>query len=140
MADLPRILDAADPSSPALANSAVARSTMAWEKAYRATFKETGLEVDSQKAAADAFRAALPPLTSRENSRDFIACVAQGMLLGAIDEKHGAKLLYAVQIALTAASAQEKSQEAAGYAVYATLTDSEARCAQKLMPQRSRKP
>ena len=139
MADEPKILDTADPSSPALANSAVAHCTLAWEKAFRATFQKTGNQFDAERAGATAFRAALPPLTSRDNCRDFIACVAHGMLLDAIDEKHGTKLLYAVQIALTAASAQEKSQEAAGYAVYANLSDSEAQHVQKAMPLRSRK-
>ena len=138
MADKPKILDAADPSSPALSNFAIARCTTAWEKPYRAQIDKDGFESDAVREAGQAFRAAMPPLTTRDHCRDFIACVAQGMLLGAIDEKQGTKLLYAVQIALTAASAQEKSHEAAGYAVYAELSESEARHAQKCIPHRSK--
>jgi len=138
MADKPKNLYASDPSSPALSNSAVARCTIAWEKAYRTQFEKDPFENDAIREAGQAYRAAMPPLTTRDHCRDFIACVAQGMLLGAIDEKQGTKLLYAVQIALTAASAQEKSHEAAGYAVYAELSESEARHAQKCIPHRSK--
>jgi hypothetical protein len=88
--------------------------------------------------AAEAYRAALPPLTTGDNCRDFIACVAHGILLGAIDDKNAGKLLYAAQVAIVANSADEKSRERAGYSVYADLTESEAARVKKFMPQRSR--
>jgi hypothetical protein len=102
-------LDALDKSNPALSNPAVARCCKAWKKVFRAEWEES--EYDAPIKAAEAYRAALPPLTSRENCRDFIACVAQGMLLGAIAEKDGGKLLYAAQIALSASGNQEKSNK-----------------------------
>ena len=79
--------------------------------------------------AAEAYRAALPPLTSRENCRDFIACVAQGLLLGAIAEKDGGKLLYAAQIALSASGNQEKSPKSS--AASGNLLDFDAMKSQK---------
>lgn len=104
-------IDALDKSNPTLKNPAVARCCNAWKDAYRAKFEEDEFEAFAASAAAEAFRAAMPPLTSRESCRDFIACVAQGMLLGAIAEKNAGKLLYAAQIALSSAAAVDaKSQ------------------------------
>jgi hypothetical protein len=139
MEDEPKILVAADPSSPALSNSAVARCTLAWEKAFREAAEEDGCLGKPLDDASDAFRAAMPPLTSRDNCRDFVACVAQGMLLGVFSDKNSTKLLYAVQIALSAFGPQEKSQGAAGRAVYVNLSESEPRRVKKALPQRSRK-
>ncbi len=45
------------------------------------------------------FRLTMPPLVGYRNIRDFIACTAQGVLLGAIDPKDSTKLLYAAQVA-----------------------------------------
>jgi hypothetical protein len=138
MTDQPTLLEAGDNSSPALANRAIAHCARAWEKARRAGL-ESGLgEMDAAGKAAEAYRAALPPLTSRDNCRDFIACVAQGILLGAISDANAGKLLYAAQVAVTVCCAEEKSRERTGYAVYASLTESEAEHVKKFMPQRSK--
>jgi hypothetical protein len=56
----------------------------------------------SRVAAHKAFRKSLPPLTGRENIQNFIACVAHGMLIGAILSPDGARLLYAAQVAMAA--------------------------------------
>jgi len=119
-------LQALDKSNPALQNPAVARCCKAWKRVYRAEHDEGDYYAPTK--AAEAYRAALPPLTSRENCRDFIACVAQGMLLGAIEEKDGGKLLYAAQIALSAAGNPEKLQKAPGKLLDfdASRTESEA--------------
>jgi hypothetical protein len=56
----------------------------------------------------------MPSLTGEQNIRDFIACVAHGILLQAIEEKNGGKLLYAAQIAYSSQGARlqnRKSQE-----------------------------
>jgi hypothetical protein len=126
--------DALSKSNPALQNPAVARCCKAWKRIFRAEFEES--EYSGRRMAAEAYRAALPPLTSRENCRDFIACVAQGMLLGAIAEKDGGKLLYAAQIALSASASQgnasgkeEKSQKPTAAA--GNLLDLEAKKGQK---------
>ena len=52
--------------------------------------------------AGSAYRNAMPPLDGHNNIRDFIACVAQGVLLGAIEYRQSSKLLYAAQVALSA--------------------------------------
>ncbi len=51
--------------------------------------------------AGKAFRLNLPALDSVEVVRDFIACVAQGMLLGAITGADGTRLVNAAQVADT---------------------------------------
>jgi len=97
------------PASPALANSAVANCCRAFEASWDESLAEEeemdeDEEFDEYRAAKDAaiaFRSAMPPLSGKDNIRDFIACVAHGMLIGAIDEDKGTKLLYAAQIALT---------------------------------------
>jgi hypothetical protein len=41
----------------------------------------------------------MPSLIGAQNIRDFVACVAHGMLLEAIEDRSGGKLLYAAQVA-----------------------------------------
>ncbi len=138
MADQPIILEAVENPSPALANRAIARCARAFQDAYREEFAKQGFKIDATDKACEAYRALLPPLTSRDNCRDFIACVAHGMLLGAIDDKNAVKLLYAAQVALAACCAEERSRELAGYAVYADLTETQTQCARKLLSPRSK--
>ena len=87
--------------NPALKNPALARCCKLWKRAYRAKYRSTESERDASDKASAAFRAALPPLTTPDDCRDFITCVAYGMLIKAITEKDGGKLLYAAQIALS---------------------------------------
>jgi hypothetical protein len=138
MANQPIILEAVENPSPALANHAIARCARAFQDAYREEIERNGLKCDATDKAGEAYRALLPPLTSRENCRDFIACVAHGMLLGAISEKNAGKLLYAAQVALAVCCAEERSREMAGYAVYAELTGAGLACARKLLSPRSK--
>ena len=49
--------------------------------------------------ASEAYCGAMPDLSGYQDIRDFIACVAHGMLIGAIDAIEGPKLLYAAQVA-----------------------------------------
>jgi hypothetical protein len=49
----------------------------------------------------------MPPLSGPENIRDFIACVAHAMLIGAILGPDGARLLYAAQVAYQASAHAE---------------------------------
>ena len=112
------------PSNPSHTNAAVANCCKAWKR----IFSKVMATEDSWEApakAGEAYRAAMPPLSSRDNCLDFIACVAHGMLLGAIHETNGTKLHYAAQVALSAANAQQKSQPAPD--PYAHLTGSERR-------------
>ncbi len=88
-----------DRDNPALANPAVAHCCKAWKRAYRAAIAEDEFDVLAYRKAGEAYRAAMPPLASRENGSDFVACVAHGILINAISETCGSKLLYAVQVA-----------------------------------------
>ncbi len=117
-------------SNPAFSNPAVARCCKAWKKVYRAEFvKDKEFTSQIAKRAGEAYRAAMPPLTSRESCRDFIACVAQGILIGAITEKNGGKLLYAVQVALAAANSEQNPQKSAS--PRGNFTDSKAKRSRK---------
>jgi hypothetical protein len=126
----------ADSSSPAFANPAIARCAQAWRKVRRCCRKHGKTEAVVAANAAKAYRANLPPLTSRDNCRDFVACVAHGILLGAIDDKDAGKLLYAAQVALSAASSEDKVQRYAGIAAYASLTETEMQHVKKFMPKK----
>ena len=87
-------------------NPAVARCTNAWNQSYQQEFSRTRSEALAQHTARRAFSNAMPPLVGQENIRDFIACCAQGVLLGALDPQKSAKLLYAAQVALSAFRSQ----------------------------------
>lgn len=86
---------------PAMKNPALARCCKAWKRAYRAEYLKTDSEWKASDKAAAEFRAALPPLTTLNDCRDFVACITFGILIRAIAEKDGSKLLYAAQIALS---------------------------------------
>ncbi|MGA3161422.1 MAG: hypothetical protein ABSC77_09410 [Terracidiphilus sp.] len=79
-------------------NPAVARCLSVWTIAYKANNKNS---YEASKAAAEAYRNAMPRLSGYENICNFIACVAHGILIGAIDRKDSTKLLYAAQVALS---------------------------------------
>jgi hypothetical protein len=108
--------DAVDKSNPSFANPAVAHCCKAWKKVFRAAVDAGKSELTASFQAGEAYRAAMPPLSTRDSCRDFIACVAQGILLGAIPEKDGGKLLYAAQVALAAAKTDQNLPDASGLA------------------------
>jgi hypothetical protein len=90
-------------SSPALENTAVAHCCEVWEFTRRQALNEGRSNVLARVAAHKAFQKAIPPLTGLENIQNFIACVAHGMLIGAILSPDGARLLYAARVAKSAA-------------------------------------
>ena len=53
----------------------------------------------------------MPDLSGYQDIRDFIACVAHGMLIGAIDAIEGPKLLYAAQVASGVLRHEPKEQK-----------------------------
>lgn len=79
--------------------AAVTRCRDAWDQ----SFKSESMRRDPYGPALDKARAAyckvIPPLIGYDNIRDFIACVAQGLLLGAITAPQSSRLLYAAQVA-----------------------------------------
>jgi hypothetical protein len=96
----PHVLKEADQFSPACANAAVARCCEACSRLFHAELAEGEDKLFPAHDAAKAYRNAMPPLSGYENIRDFIACTAHGMIIGAIYEDQGSKLLYAAQVAL----------------------------------------
>ena len=81
--------------------SIVARCVKAHNKARSEAYARTENRFTAKDAGASAYRNAMPPLVGAENIRDFIACVAQGLLIGAIENKDASKLLYAAQVAFS---------------------------------------
>jgi hypothetical protein len=102
---------AADKSSLSFSNPAVAHCCKAWKKAFRASINSGEDEYDAFLKAAETYRASMPPLSTTDGCLDFIACVAQGILLGAICEKDSGKLLYAAQVALAASNNEQNSRK-----------------------------
>lgn len=98
--------DAVDKSNPSFANLAVAHCCKAWKRAFREAKAAGESDPRANSEASEVYRAHMPALSTRDSCRDFIACVAQGILLGAISEKDGGKLLYAAQVALAAANVE----------------------------------
>jgi hypothetical protein len=89
-------------SGRAAENPAVARCCDAYTTAFMAAFADDPEdEFDARSHGKDAYRKALPPLSGNRNIRDFIACVAYGILIEAIDDSRGTRLLYAAQVAHT---------------------------------------
>lgn len=81
-------------------NKAVERCFRVWRTVLDSE-RGRGESIFSATATASmAYRHAMPSLTGYENIRDFIACTAKGILIGAIDSKDSTKLLYAAQVAL----------------------------------------
>jgi hypothetical protein len=80
-------------------NKAITHCYQAWIEALDRHVAEGQTYGYALERANKVFRLAMPPLVGYRNIRDFIACTAQGVLLGAIDPKDSTKLLYAAQVA-----------------------------------------
>jgi hypothetical protein len=87
---------------------AVARCCQAMQTAFRAVKAaydvngdESALECQDRaaEAAQRAYCQAMPPLSGCENIRNFIACVAHGMMLDVFTGAESTRLLYAAQVA-----------------------------------------
>jgi hypothetical protein len=102
-------LDDTGLTAPVSSNRAVVRCCEAYAIAYGAAKKLDKSNYTTTEEARKAFRAAMPFLTGSENIRDFIACVAHGMLIEAIEGPAGARLLYAAQVAHTTTRTQSPS-------------------------------
>ncbi|UWZ84099.1 hypothetical protein [Occallatibacter riparius] len=96
-------------------NSAVQRCVNAWREAL--TRKNCKDPIDpgvwERDYAGKAYRKALPWLSTPDNVDAFIACVAQGLAIGAIDPSHATKLLYAAQVAITSRRARLQADKEA---------------------------
>ena len=98
---------------PCLRIPAVAHCSLVWQKIHAATLQLTKNIYTSERCAGKAFRLAMPPLSGYRNICDFIACVGYGMLIGAIKNENGTKLMYAAQVALSAVPKEDKTRSLA---------------------------
>ena len=98
---------------PVYQNPAIAKCSRAWRNAYEKEIANGTYEGSAARFAGQIYRRLMPPLTGQENIRDFIACVAYGLLIGAIEEKCGSKLLYAAQVAHTTLRGQSATPKTA---------------------------
>jgi len=64
----------------------------------------------AERCAGKAFRLAMPPLSGYRNICDFIACAGYGMIMGAIKNESGTKLLYSARVALATEPRESKTQ------------------------------
>src|ERR1700678_2705999 len=93
---------------PSSSRVALRRCRVAWQRAFKAYMDESqGSSVDkifADREAGDAYCKAMPALTGIDGIRDFVACAAHGILIGAITRDKSGQLLYAAQVALAALS------------------------------------
>lgn len=103
------------PAAETTHNHAVARCCAAYKQAFNNARAQGRLVFEAAKSGNDAYRAAMPSLSSPESVRDFVACIAQGLLMDAISNLESNRLLYAAQVAISAnrgASTTRKPQPA----------------------------
>ena len=108
---IPAPIEANEPCD-ATTNPAVARCMSAWKHANQRELAKGKSEGTAAHYADQAYRRALPPLSGQENIRDFIACVAYGLLIDAINDTTGPKLLYAAQVAYSTVRGQSTPPKA----------------------------
>jgi len=92
-------------------NAALLRCLEAYAIAEQKEKKKNRSAYEASCAGAKAYRDALPPLSGYANIRDFIACVAHGMLVEAFRHNEVKQLLYAAQVATSALRCQPKTAE-----------------------------
>jgi hypothetical protein len=90
-------------------NTAIAKCQRDWKRTYRTSLKEFDSLAIAGLDASDAYRAALPPLDSRKNIRDFIACIGHAMVTDIFIVELGTMLLNAAQVAMRAAEPLPKT-------------------------------
>ncbi|MGB9407965.1 MAG: hypothetical protein WCA89_10535 [Terracidiphilus sp.] len=102
---------------PTHARPAVRRCCAAYRRAFNAYMEASdGDSYDKMKAAGEgglAYRNAMPLLSDYEGIRDFIACTAHGILIGAIPPERSGHLLYAAQVALSTLHREPKPRKSA---------------------------
>jgi hypothetical protein len=81
-------------------HAVVRRCYALFHQAYAAEVAAKSSESRARDKAKAAYRAAMPPLISRSEIRSFIACIAQGMILGVFWNDEGPKLTAVAKAAL----------------------------------------
>ena len=99
-------------TNPTDAKAAIRRCSATWQRAFKAYMDESdggGMEdVWAAKEGNKAYCNAMPLLVGQDGIRDFIACTAYGILIGAIPQDRCSQLLYAAQVALSLLQHQTK--------------------------------
>jgi hypothetical protein len=108
------LLNSASASGEALANPVIARCCEVWRNRYKVEKSSGKNDVLATQYAGISYRNAMPPLLGYEGIRDFIACAAHGMLIGAIPHQDGTRLLYAARVALAALHSQPRETRPPG--------------------------
>ena len=86
-------------NDPKFKHAAIQQCCNAWNVRYQAE-RATGRGIVSCACRAnEAYRTAMPPLTTAENIGDFVACVTYGTMIGTICHLAATQLLYAAQVA-----------------------------------------
>ena len=118
----PPAVTALPPPPPESASPALDRCRAAWQQAFDAYMQKNARKqgqdsarYDANKEAALAYRGAMPPLVGAENIRDFVACVAYGMLIDAIPNDRAGQLLYAAQVAVSSTPKAAKPATSAAH-------------------------
>lgn len=85
--------------------AALKRCCTAWQRAYNAHMRAHNYDrfekLDATHEASVAYCNAMPLLTGQDGVRNFIACVAHGILIDAIPREKSGSLLYAAQVAIS---------------------------------------
>jgi hypothetical protein len=86
------------------AKAALRRCCAAWQRAFKACKDDPEYDdkydIHAAREAAKAYCNAMPLLAGYKGVRDFVACAAHGILIGAIPPEKSGQLLYAAQVAL----------------------------------------
>jgi len=109
--EFPTALSAADKSSQAPKSAAAQHCFDLWNIAFEAQTALGKSEYFARKPADKAYRNAMPTLSGYQGICDFIACVAQGQILGVFATDDATKLLFAAQVALSTLRIQPKNQQ-----------------------------
>lgn len=107
---IPTEICAGDKSSPARKIPAVALCCDAWDTAFQTAYARDKMEHFARKAGDKAYRDAMPPLSGYQCICDFIACVAHGLAIGAIEDATAGRLLYAARAAHSILRNQPKTK------------------------------
>jgi len=93
---------------PAGTKAAIRRCDAAWRRAFKSCMEDHDNEYTAATQASEAFRNAMPLLDGYDGVRNFIACVAHGILIDAIPRDKGGQLLYAAQVAMAVIQRDQK--------------------------------
>jgi hypothetical protein len=97
--------------------AAIRRCRASWQRAYKAEMDKShgndGDDVFATFYGGQAYRRAMPILSTYESIQAYIACATHGLLIGAIAPDESGQILYAAQVALGALNFGPKSRKLA---------------------------